>query len=181
MIPETDPASVLLEMETRVRARQHTLPLVSTDSKKTRRFLGFKLADTRLAIAATQVLQSPLSTRVPGAPPWLWGVAGLGGYPLPIIDFAILCDTPRQWSENEIRVLVIQHQQARCGLLVDSVYGLVLPKETSAAIPPELKQAAGIAGYLHGSCHSDDTLWGIVNPARIFQRLAPIEHLEKAG
>ncbi len=179
MMPESDPASVLLDIEARAHARQHALPPAPDSTRNLRPFLGFGLADARLVIAATQILKSPLSTRVPGAPPWLRGVAGLHGYPLPIIDFSSLCSLPEQASENDPHVLVIGHQRASCGLLVDSVYGLVVADEVGDSTLPELE--SGITAYLHGSCRSGDTLWGVVDPARIFHRLTSAEHLEEAG
>ncbi len=181
MISGTDPASVLAKIEMRVRTRQHTLPEIQPANENPSRFLGFHLGKTRLAVAATRVLKSPLSTRVPGAPPWLWGVAGLHGYPLPILNFAALCQchTPGQTAGEDARVLVIHHRQSSCGLLVDSIHGLLLPNELSDTPPPGMEP--GITSYLQGACYCDDTLWGVVDCARIFHRLVPMKHLEKAG
>lgn len=121
-----DPFSILGDIEACNRQHAATLPQ-KTAVRPVWTNLGFLLGGQKLAALLTQVcevLPCPSVTKVPGAKPWVLGVANVRGYILPLIDLkAYIYGTPSRQSHRS-RILVITKQKLLTGLLVEEVFGL---------------------------------------------------------
>jgi twitching motility protein PilI len=88
--------------------------------------ITFGLGDTRLACnieRITEILPCPQSTPVPGAKPWIVGLANVRGELLTVIDFARYLTGARSQVRPNSRVLATTLNKAPIGLLVDEVFG----------------------------------------------------------
>lgn len=117
------PFEQLLRLEARLRATR------SESAAGERRFwtgLGFRLGETWLVAPredVREVIPPPRLTRVPGARPWLLGIANVRGALLPVCDMhRLLGDEPHSAQRNS-RVLVFNSDRVPAGFLVDEVAG----------------------------------------------------------
>lgn len=88
--------------------------------------ITFGLGDTRLACSIeriTEILPCPPATPVPGAKPWIVGLANVRGELLTVIDFARYLTGARSQVRPNSRVLATTLNKAPIGLLVDEVFG----------------------------------------------------------
>ncbi len=95
--------------------------------------IGFRVGDYSLVAPLGQVheiLHSPALTVVPGAQPWVRGVANVRGVLLPIMDLRGYLGTPAAANTSlTTRVLMIKNEELITGLLIDEVLGLKHFKE----------------------------------------------------
>lgn len=88
--------------------------------------LGFRLRDDWFLAPrpdVSEVLSPPEYTRVPGAKPWLLGIANVRGDLLPIIDLGLLLGLPEIQVSSTLRVIVLNDEEVPAGFLVDDVAG----------------------------------------------------------
>ena len=88
--------------------------------------ITFRLGDTRLACDADrihEILSIPASTPIPGAKPWILGLANVRGSILTIVDLAWFLSGKRSTPTVRSRLLSSQLHKAPVGLLIDEVYG----------------------------------------------------------
>jgi len=88
--------------------------------------ITFGLGDTRLACKIeriTEILPCPQSTPVPGAKPWIVGLANVRGELLTVIDFTRYLTGVRTPIRASSRLLATSLNKAPIGLLVDEVFG----------------------------------------------------------
>lgn len=88
--------------------------------------LAFQLGDTHyLAPRADvrEVMEPPSVTRVPGARPWLLGVANVRGDLLPVVDLGRLLGGDAAVRTEASRVIVLNDETLAAGFLVDAVAG----------------------------------------------------------
>jgi twitching motility protein PilI len=88
--------------------------------------LGFRLGDRWLVAPredVREVVVPPALTRVPGARPWLLGVANVRGALLPVCDLRRLLGEEHHTMARGSRVLVYNSDRVPAGFLVDEVSG----------------------------------------------------------
>ncbi|MDE2148984.1 MAG: purine-binding chemotaxis protein CheW [Gammaproteobacteria bacterium] len=89
--------------------------------------LAFRVGDTWLVTPRGEVRESimpPVLTRVPGARPWLLGLANVRGNLLPVTDLGGLLGVRlHERKARENRVLVLNSDTVPAGFLVDEVAG----------------------------------------------------------
>lgn len=88
--------------------------------------LAFKMGGENYLAARTdvrEVLDPPAVTRVPGAKPWLMGIANVRGDLLPIIDLNRLLGGKGGVRTDASRVIVLNDRTVTAGFLVDGVIG----------------------------------------------------------
>ncbi len=78
-----------------------------------------------------EVVTAPPTTRVPGLPRWLTGVANWRGRVLPVLDLRPLLGEEQNPLPSSSRLVILSVDQVEAGLLVDSVLGLLGPVEDS--------------------------------------------------
>lgn len=88
--------------------------------------ITFKLGDLRLACDSDrihEILPLPQATPVPGAKPWILGLANVRGAILTIVDLTWFLTGKRASLTNRTRLLSSQLHKAPVGLLIDEVFG----------------------------------------------------------
>jgi len=86
----------------------------------------FRIGDVRLACNVKQVhefLPIPAFTPVPGAKPWILGLANVRGDLLTIVDLAWFLNGKRSTVSMRTRLLAASLRGRPVGLLVDEVFG----------------------------------------------------------
>lgn len=88
--------------------------------------ITFRLGDTRLACDSdrvNEILSIPQATPVPGAKPWILGLANVRGAILTIVDLGWFLTGKRSAITVRSRLLSSQLHKAPVGLLIDEVFG----------------------------------------------------------
>jgi twitching motility protein PilI len=120
------PFELLVELERRARvavaAREGT-PSAADEWVG----IGFRLGAERFVTTrgdVREVLPVPDQvTRVPGAKPWLRGIANLRGQLLTVVDLKSFLGAGSATTERHARVLVVASRDVPTGLIVDEVVG----------------------------------------------------------
>lgn len=103
--------------------------------------VGFRLGDERFVVDRAEVREvlmvPPAITRVPGAKPWVRGLANVRGHLLPLVDLREFLGAGPGGIERTARVLVANSPEFPVGLIVDEVYGFrrFLDREHGADLP----------------------------------------------
>src|SRR5471030_3075735 len=134
------PFELLAELERRGRA---VTASATTDNAQAGEWVGvaLRMAGELYLVAreeAREVLgiPSPL-TRVPGAKPWVLGLASIRGQLFPIIDLRLYLGGGPTPVTRLTRIVVVNHRDVPAGLVVDEVLGFRRFKESefSAEVP----------------------------------------------
>jgi len=120
------PFELLLELERRARAA-----IAARDGQKSAVDewvgIGFRLGAEQFVTGrgdVREVLPLPEHvTRVPGAKPWLRGIANLRGQLLTVVDLKALLGNGSVTPDRRARVLVVASRDVPTGLVVDEVVG----------------------------------------------------------
>lgn len=108
-----------------------------------------RLGGSRYAVDMADVAEVatlPGTTRVPGAPAWLVGVANWRGRMLPVVDLRPLLATPVVALASSARLLVVARDDQVVGLLAEAVPGVY--DATLAGMEPAPPTLAGEAARL---------------------------------
>ena len=124
--------------------------------------LGYKLGEQQLVTPRAdvrEVLPPPEYTRVPGAKPWLLGIANVRGDLLPLIDLRRLLGGDATPINRTTRVLVYNADQTPAGFLVDEVAGFrrFNPPDQRHELAPN--EGDALHPYLLGAFVRDGQLW----------------------
>ena len=88
--------------------------------------ITFRMGDARLACDSDriqEILSFPHSTPVPGAKPWILGLANVRGALMTIVDLGWFLTGKRSSITVRSRLLSSQLHKAPVGLLIDEVFG----------------------------------------------------------
>ncbi len=120
------PFELLLELERRARASiaaREGAPAAADEWVG----IGFRLGAERFVAARgdiREVLPVPEQvTRVPGAKPWLRGIANLRGQLLTVVDLKSFLGAGSAAAERQARILIVASRDVPTGLIVDEVVG----------------------------------------------------------
>jgi len=89
--------------------------------------VGFVLAGENFLAPigeVSEILKPPRYTLVPGAEPWMKGLANVRGRLLPITDVLVFLGRKSTVQEHKRRVLVVDHEELFAGLVIDEVLGM---------------------------------------------------------
>lgn len=126
--------------------------------------VGFRVGDIFLVAARTEVREVlPFSgiTKLPGAKPWLLGLANVRGQLLPITDLnAFFGGAPTNIGRNT-RVIMVNHPDVPAGLLVDEVRGFrrFVASEQVTAMPDI---SPGMMPFIGSAYDAGDQIWGVL-------------------
>lgn len=136
--------------------------------------VGFRLADIQLVTPLDQVLEilpCPNATPVPGAKPWLKGIANVRGNLFTMIDLPEFFGKPSVFVDDDARLLVMNVRGLNTALLVNEVLGL---KHFDEEL--ERQDLSGIDDpvvmHLNGAFLRDGTLWGVFDMKSLAESLA---------
>ena len=101
-------------------------------------------------------------TRVPGARPWIMGLANVRGQLLPVIDLKQYFGSGATVAGRNTRVIVVNHREIPAGLVVDEVLGFrrFAEREFNAESPPTLIRCEH---YLAGSFRRGSEAWPVLS------------------
>ncbi|MGH8259019.1 MAG: chemotaxis protein CheW [Steroidobacteraceae bacterium] len=165
------PFELLKELERRGRAISAQ---AGQESATGREWVGVALRMAgELFLAAREETREVLSvpatlTRVPGAKPWIRGLANVRGQLLPIIDLRQLFGSGVAPATRNTRVIVVNHREIPAGLLVDEVLGFrrFAEGEFSGDAPPTV---ARCERYLAGAFRRGEEHWPVLSLRSILE------------
>lgn len=137
-------------------------------------FLVFKLNEDEFALpiaTVVEVAQVPAQiTRVPKTPKFLEGVINLRGEVLPVIDQRRRFDLPKLEANAERKLIVIQTERHRAGLIVDGVVEVLRVSQDLIEAPPDLTDA--ITRLVRGviNLETSQRLVLVLDPAEVLTR-----------
>jgi twitching motility protein PilI len=126
--------------------------------------VAFRLGPESFLVAreeTREVMALPAAlTRVPGARPWIRGLANVRGQLLPVIDLRQYLGSGVTGTSRAVRVLVVNHRDLPAGLLVDEVLGFrrFADGDFQPVPPPTLLRCDR---YLAGSFRRDGESWPV--------------------
>jgi twitching motility protein PilI len=173
------PFELLLELERRARAAAG-VGQSSQESVEEWVGIAFRMGHDRFIADRADVrevlpIPSPM-TRVPGAKPWLRGVANVRGQLLTIVDLRGFLGSGGVPSDRRARVLVLASRDVPTGIVVDEVFGFRRFPSTdydSESPAPEIR----CEQYLRGAYRSGDEVWSRFD----FPALLEDEHFLNVG
>src|SRR5215469_4006356 len=126
--------------------------------------VGFRVGNIRLVAArqeVREVLTWPGVTALPGAKPWLLGLANVRGQLLPITDLGAFFGGEATSIGRSTRVLMVNHADIPAGLLVDEVRGFrrFIASDKAEVMPETLP---GMTPFLSGAYGNEDEVWGVL-------------------
>lgn len=119
------PFEVLADYERRSLGHVAGLP-EQLDAPGLWRGVGYRIGSRRLASGfdeVVEVLQLPQVTPVPGAQPWMLGVANIRGNLLPVVDLKQFLEGERTVLHEGQRVLVVRQPGGDVAVTIDELYG----------------------------------------------------------
>src|SRR5579863_4237236 len=126
--------------------------------------VGFRIGQTKLVAArqeVREVLVWPGVTALPGAKPWLLGLANVRGQLLPITDLNSFFGGEPTVIGRSTRVVVVNHPDIAVGLLVDEVRGF--RRFVASEKTDELSgMPQGMTPFLAGAYVTDDDTWAVL-------------------
>lgn len=90
------------------------------------RGVGFRLGQRRLVASfdeVVEILSLPQVTPVPGAQPWMLGVANVRGNLLPVVDLKQFLEGERTLVHEGQRVLVVRQSGGNVAVIIDELFG----------------------------------------------------------
>ena len=120
-----DPFAILLDYERRSLAHVAGLP-EQIDAPGLWRGVGYRIGARRLASAFDEVIEilpMPQVTPVPGAQPWMLGVANVRGNLLPIVDLKQFLEGERTVLHEGQRMLLVRQPGGDVAVMVDELFG----------------------------------------------------------
>ncbi|SEA22418.1 chemotaxis protein CheW [Microbulbifer marinus] len=106
--------------------------------------IGFSLLGHRFVASmddVVELLEVPQYTFIPGAQPWVRGVANVRGRLLPLFDLAVFFGGQLSGPRQRRRVLVVEHEKIYAGLIVDELHGMQhLALEFAREAPGDLSE-----------------------------------------
>ncbi|MDI1254375.1 chemotaxis protein CheW [Thermomonas sp.] len=119
------PFLVLADYEERSLAHVAGLP-EQLDAPGLWRGVAYRIGSHRLASGfdeVVEILSIPALTTVPGAQPWMLGVANVRGTLLPVVDLKQFLEGERTVLHESQRVLVVRQPGGEVAVTIDELYG----------------------------------------------------------
>jgi twitching motility protein PilI len=159
------PFELLKELEKRSRA---VAAGTTADSSAEREWVGvaFRMGGETFLVAreeTREVLGYPAAvTRIPGAKPWVKGLANVRGQLLPMLDLRQFLGSGASASGRNTRVIVVNHRDVPAGLMVDEVLGFrrFAEAEFNAEPPPTVIRCDS---YLAGAFRRGGEVWPVLS------------------
>jgi twitching motility protein PilI len=159
------PFELLKQLEERSRSRAAGN---SPDLSAEREWVGvaFRMAGETFLVAreeTREVLGYPAAvTRIPGAKPWVKGLANVRGQLLPMLDLRQFLGSGMTVAGRNTRVIVVNHREVPAGLMVDEVLGFrrFAEREFNAEPPPTVIRCDS---YLAGAFRRSGEVWPVLS------------------
>ena len=163
-----DPFEVLQDYESRSLAHVVGLP-EQLDAPGLWRGVGYRVGKRRLASGfdeVVEILGMPPVTPVPGAQPWMLGVANIRGSLLPIVDLKQFLEGERTVLHEGQRVLVVRQPGGNVAVTIDELFG------QRSFVEEQKIEAAPLAGgryanFVERAYRLGDHEWGVFSLDRL--------------
>ncbi|GLS27045.1 chemotaxis protein CheW [Marinibactrum halimedae] len=126
MVEASAAFDALVDLAQRSRSSAKGLP-AQVDAKPTWSGIGFGVMGKFFVVPmgqASELLELPHYTRLPGVQTWVRGVSNVRGRLLPLIDLAMYFGERLVSQRKAQRVLVLENEEIYCGLIVDQAFGI---------------------------------------------------------
>jgi purine-binding chemotaxis protein CheW len=140
----------------------------------TRQYLTFVLGGERFALESllvSEVMDMPVTTRVPLGPPFLHGIVNLRGNAATVVDLGRLLGLDRDIDGQEACLIVLERdydgERALVAALADAVQEVVEISQEDVAEPPEMGLAVD-PRFLRGLARLDDDFVMVLDADRLF-------------
>lgn len=133
------------------------------------RGIGYRIGRRRLTSAFNEVLEIlpiPQITPVPGAQPWMLGVANIRGSLLPIVDLKQFLEGERTVLQESQRVLIVRQLGGDVAVTIDELFGqrsFLEQDEVSA----ERISDGRYAHFIDRAYQNADATWGVFSLDRL--------------
>lgn len=185
-----DAFDALLEYEARSLAHVAGLP-EQLQAAGQWRGIAYRVGQRRLVSdyeAVAEILTVPQITPVPGAQPWMLGVANVRGNLLPVVDFRQFLEGARSvLHEGHQKVIVLRQPGGDVAVTIDELYGqrAFLDEQQLDADSAEeaVRERAGqlaegrYGGFVERVYRLQDELWGVFS----FERLVRTPEFRQAA
>lgn len=127
------------------------------------RGVGYRIGKRRLVSSfdeVMEILSLPPVTPVPGAEPWMLGIANIRGNLLPVVDLKQFLEGERTVVHEGQRMLVVRQSGGNVAVLIDELYGQRVFNDTHKA--GEAGEAEGrYAHFIHQVYRLAEQDWGV--------------------
>lgn len=163
-----DPFEILAEYERKSLAHVVGLP-EQLDAPGLWRGVGYRIGRRRLASGfdeVVEILPMPQVTPVPGAQPWMIGVANIRGNLLPVVDLKQFLEGERTVLHEAQRVLIVRQPGGDVAVTIDELFGqrsFLAVQE----VPAEPLADGRYAHFVDRAFDLADQSWGIFSLERL--------------
>ncbi len=119
------------------------------------------------ALDTQEVLQQTIVTPVPGAPSDILGVINVRGTIVTVLDARTMLGLPRKEVTSQTRIILIEANNDRQGLLVDGVAEIVSIKASEIDSTPSTAEGRD---YVTGTCHQNKKLYILLSVSKLMSR-----------
>jgi twitching motility protein PilI len=127
------------------------------------RGVGYRIGKRRLVSSfdeVMEILSLPPVTPVPGAEPWMLGIANIRGSLLPVVDLKQFLEGERTVVHEGQRMLVVRQSGGNVAVLIDELYGQRVFNDMHKA--EDAGEAEGRYGhFIHQVYRLAEQDWGV--------------------
>lgn len=168
-VPQGSPFEILVEYER--LALEHVAGLPEQMSAPGLwRGVGYRIGRRRLASGfeeVVEILPMPSLTPVPGAQPWMLGVANMRGNLLPVVDLKQFLEGERTVLHEGQRMLVVRQRGGDVAVLIDELFGQRSFNEPQLIDAAELDAGGRYGHFIERAYRLGDQDWGIFSLERL--------------
>ena len=172
------PYQILADYERRSLAHVAGMP-EQLDAPGLWRGVGFRIGDKRLAAGfgeVVEILPMPQVTPVPGAQPWMLGLANIRGNLLPIVDLKQFLEGDRTVLHEGQRVLIVRQPGGDVAVTIDELYGQRSFHDEHRLDDADIAQGR-YTHFIEAAYRLGEDLWGIFS----LQKLARTPEFRQAA
>jgi twitching motility protein PilI len=165
---QRSPFLVLADYEQRSLAHVAGLP-EQLDAPGLWRGVAYRVGGHRLASGfdeVVEILPMPALTGVPGAQPWMLGVANVRGTLLPVVDLKQFLEGERTVIHESQRVLVVRQPGGDVAVTIDELFGQRSFVEAQTADTEEVADGR-YAHFIDRAYRVNDQDWGVFSLERL--------------
>jgi len=134
------------------------------------RGVGYRIGRQRLASGfeeVVEILPLPAVTPVPGAQPWMLGVANMRGNLLPVVDLKQFLEGERTVLHEGQRMLVVRQRGGDVAVLIDELYGQRTFNEPQRVDVEALGAGERYRHFIERAYRLDDQPWAVFSLERL--------------
>lgn len=128
------------------------------------RGVGFRLGRRRLVASfdeIVEILPLPPVTPVPGAQPWMLGVANVRGSLLPVVDLKQFLEGERTVVHEGQRVLVVRQSGGNVAVTIDELFGQRTFNDSHRAETAEADREGRYGHFVGQAYRLAEQTWGV--------------------